>query len=60
MRDDPDKEIEATTEQPVEADSRIEKEDYSVFTVPQKRAIILSGSFISWFSPVSQTVVVFL
>jgi hypothetical protein len=28
-------------------------EDYSVFTVPQKRSIIVAGSFLAWFSPVS-------
>ena len=28
-------------------------EDYSAFTVPQKRAIIVAGSFLAWFSPVS-------
>lgn len=32
------------------------KEDYSVFTVPQKRAIILAGSFIAWFSPMSGSI----
>ena len=28
-------------------------EDYSVFTVPQKRAIVLAGSYLSWFSPMT-------
>ena len=28
-------------------------EDYSVFTESQKRSIIVAGSFLAWFSPVS-------
>lgn len=32
----------------------VANEDYSVFTVGQKRAIVLAGSYIAWFSPVSQ------
>lgn len=31
-------------------------EIYSVFTVPQKRAIILAGSFVAWFSPMSGSI----
>ena len=30
------------------------EKDYSIFTVPQKKTIILAGSFIGWFSPVSR------
>jgi len=29
----------------------VANEDYSVFTVGQKRAIIFAGSFAAWFSP---------
>jgi hypothetical protein len=31
----------------------VAKEDYSVFTVPEKRAIIFFSSFTAWFSPMS-------
>lgn len=31
-------------------------EIYSTFTVPQKRAITLAGSFVSWFSPMSGSI----
>lgn len=34
----------------------LSKEIYSVFTVPQKRAIILTGSFIAWFSPMTGSI----
>ena len=34
----------------------LSQEIYSVFTTPQKRAIILTGSFISWFSPMSGSI----
>lgn len=29
---------------------------YSTFTVPQKRAIVLVGSFVSWFSPMTGSI----
>ena len=32
------------------------KEDYSVFTVGQKRAIIFAGSFAAWFSPMTGSI----
>lgn len=51
------------TQDPEKADSSTEqdhpalsKEIYSVFTVPQKRAIILTGSFVSWFSPMTGSI----
>ena len=47
-----DEDVEASAEQPSQHDDVLAKEDYSVFTVPQKRAIVLAGSFIGWFSPV--------
>jgi len=34
----------------------VASEDFSVFTVPQKRAIVLAGSFISWFSPMTGSI----
>lgn len=48
-----EKDVEATVEPPVESNGLVASEDYSVFTIPQKRAIILAGSFISWFSPMT-------
>lgn len=36
--------------------SALSKDIYSVFTVPEKRAIILAGSFTSWFSPMSGSI----
>ena len=51
------------TQDPEKADSppeqhhpALSKEIYSVFTVPQKRAIILTGSFVSWFSPMTGSI----
>lgn len=41
---------EPATEQ-VDRSHLVAKEDYSVFTVGQKRAIIFAGSFAAWFSP---------
>jgi MFS family permease len=32
------------------------KEDYSVFTIGQKRAIIFAGSFAAWFSPMTGSI----
>jgi len=31
-------------------------EDFSVFTVTQKRAIVLTGSFAAWFSPMTGSI----
>lgn len=51
------------TQDPEKADSTpnqhhpaLSKEIYSVFTVPQKRAIVLTGSFVSWFSPMTGSI----
>lgn len=41
---------EPATEQ-VDRSHLVANEDYSVFTVGQKRAIIFAGSFAAWFSP---------
>jgi hypothetical protein len=35
-------------------------EDYSVFTVGQKRAIIFAGSFAAWFSPMVSFMILLL
>lgn len=57
-----DNQDETQSKQDVEAgpaDQRADvlaKENYSVFTVPQKRAIILVGSFVGWFSPMSGSI----
>lgn len=43
-------------EPPVESPHKanlVATEEYSVFTVPQKRAIVLAGSYLSWFSPMT-------
>ncbi|KAM0718022.1 hypothetical protein Q7P37_006354 [Cladosporium fusiforme] len=32
------------------------KDDYSVFTIGQKRAIVFAGSFASWFSPMTGSI----
>ena len=50
-----EKDIDASGEKPVQLDL-VAKEDYSVYTVPQKRAIVLAGSFISWFSPMTGSI----
>ena len=34
----------------------VAKEDYSVFTVGQKRSIIFAGSFAAWFSPMTGSI----
>lgn len=51
-----EKDVEATERTHIQANDLVAKEDYSVFTVPQKRAIILAGSFISWFSPMTGSI----
>ena len=48
-----EKNSEVTAEQPGVSSDLVAKEDYSVFTVPQKRAIVVAGSFIGWFSPMT-------
>jgi MFS family permease len=48
-----------TSEPMVEQPDRsgvLAKEDYSVFTVGQKRAIIFAGSFAAWFSPMTGSI----
>lgn len=49
------KDIEKQEEPDTQHRNAIAGEDYSVFTVPQKRAIIVAGSFLAWFSPVSHS-----
>ena len=49
-----EKDIEVSDQPDLQTTGILAKEDYSIFTVPQKRAIILAGSFIGWFSPVCQ------
>ena len=47
--------IPSSTDEPaaeqVDHSHLVANEDYSVFTVGQKRAIIFAGSFAAWFSP---------
>lgn len=49
-----DKDVEAQQEEQPQYRTTLASEDYSAFTVPQKRAIIVAGSFLAWFSPVSE------
>lgn len=51
-----EKEDDAPTEPPAQQANPVASEDYSVFTVNQKRSIILAGSFIGWFSPMSGSI----
>jgi MFS family permease len=46
---------EPTVEQP-DRSGALATEDYSVFTVGQKRAIIFAGSFAAWFSPMTGSI----
>ena len=46
---------EPATEQ-VDRSHLVANEDYSVFTVGQKRAIIFAGSFAAWFSPMASLI----
>lgn len=47
----------ATSIVPVSQDAGpVAKEDFSVFTVPQKRAIIIACSFAGWFSPMTGSI----
>ena len=48
------KDLEAQQEANPQHSNVLGDEDYSAFTVPQKRAIIIAGSFLAWFSPVSR------
>lgn len=48
-----EKDVESAVGSSPTQDDLVAKEDYSVFTVPQKRAIVLAGSFIGWFSPMT-------
>ncbi|WPH00569.1 Hypothetical protein R9X50_00339900 [Acrodontium crateriforme] len=48
--------VDVTVEPPSEQLHQMDKEDFSVFTVPQIRAIILTGSFAAWFSPMSGSI----
>ena len=47
-----EKDIEASNDPASQRPDIVASEDYSVFTVGQKRSIVLAGSFIAWFSPV--------
>jgi hypothetical protein len=49
-----DKDVEAQQKVDPQHRNVLAGEDYSAFTVPQKRAIIVAGSFLAWFSPVSR------
>lgn len=53
-QDQADQDIEQGS--PQQQHAALSTEIYSVFTVPQKRAIILTGSFVSWFSPMSGSI----
>lgn len=51
--------VDSTDEPPIERPDHsniLATEDYSVFTVGQKRAIIFAGSFASWFSPMTGSI----
>jgi hypothetical protein len=52
----PDTAIEPPTEQPSAHQDAVAKEDYSVFTVPQKRALVLFGSLAAFFSPMTGSI----
>lgn len=54
IKKDDEKDVEAAQPAETEHGDAIAGEDYSVFTVNQKRSIIVAGSFLAWFSPVSQ------
>lgn len=53
---DQEKDADLSDQRPGNVPALVASEDYSVFTVPQKRAIILAGSFIAWFSPMSGSI----
>lgn len=50
-----EQDIENQDQSGVQNPNTIAGEDYSVFTTPQKRSIIVAGSFLAWFSPVSHS-----
>ena len=52
--DEPD--VEASRQLPTDHSNAVASEDFSVFTIPQKRAIIVAGSFIGWFSPMTGSI----
>lgn len=45
-----------TAEPPSERQHQIASEDFSVFTVPEKRAMIAVASFAAWFSPMTGSI----
>lgn len=49
-----EKDVEAAQPAETQHGNAIAGEDYSVFTTHQKRSIIVAGSFLAWFSPVSR------
>lgn len=51
-----EKDVEVGGEKPALQANITDVEDFSSFTVPQKRAIIFAGSFISWFSPMTGSI----
>lgn len=51
-----EQDLEKADEQPTQQHEALATEVYSIFTVPQKRLIILTGSFVSWFSPMSGSI----
>jgi hypothetical protein len=61
-QDDSSKDVNppATSAEPaiekVDHSTVLASEDYSVFTVGQKRAIIFAGSFAAWFSPMTGSI----
>jgi hypothetical protein len=50
---DPEKQTEDVESKAAELQSPLAKENYSVFTTGQIKGIVVAGSFIGWFSPVS-------
>ena len=51
-----EKNVDDSAEPTSERPNIVANEDYSLFTIPQRRAIILAGSFIGWFSPMSGSI----
>jgi hypothetical protein len=52
---DPEKQTEDIESKAAETQGPLAKENYSVFTTGQIKGIVVAGSFIGWFSPVSAT-----
>ena len=44
------------TQTGVKTNGETANEEYSVFTVPQKRALVLSVSLLGWFSPMTGSI----